>query len=73
MLVPTAGAFSVVRLSADFRPPLFYSLACFARHVLNNGACMDDCPKDFTRDLRQGKNHFQLVVRDCVTYLFSLP
>jgi putative protease len=66
-----APALPLVRLSPDFRPPLFYSLGCFARHVLNDGKCFDDCPKDFVRDLRQGRNRFQLVVRDCVTYLFA--
>ncbi len=59
-----------VRVSQDFSPPLFYSLGCHARHSLNGGACMDDCPKDFGGELRQGRNRFRLLVRDCVTYLF---
>ena len=66
-----AGDIPAVRIASDFRPPLFYSLGCFARHVLNDGKCFDGCSKDFVRDLRQGKNRFQVVVRDCVTYLFA--
>ena len=110
---PREGTWTVpiVALSPDFRPPLFYSLACFARHVSGAGECFGrpsalqrrqerqgsadwtprrtesvpsgqsgtphlavpgyGCPKDFTRELRQGKNRFQVVVRDCVTYLFA--
>jgi U32 family peptidase len=67
-----AGGIAALRVASDFRPPLFYSLGCFARHALNDGRCFDGCPKDFVRDLRQGKNRFQLVVRDCVTYLFAV-
>jgi U32 family peptidase len=61
----------LVRVSPDFRPPLFYSLGCFERHIVNDGKCSGDCPRDFTRALRQGRNRFRLVVRDCVTYLFA--
>ncbi len=104
----------LVTIAPDFRPPLFYSLGCFARHVPGAGACLgrpsansalprypaelsgspgsadlansalprypaelsgspgyDDCPKDFAWELRQGRNRFQVVVRDCVTYLFA--
>jgi U32 family peptidase len=61
---------STVQMSADFSPPLFYSLGCFARHTLTGGQCRDDCPKDFGGELRQGRNRFRLLVRDCVTYLF---
>ncbi|MGD0727388.1 MAG: peptidase U32 family protein [Spirochaetia bacterium] len=61
----------IVALAPDFRPPLFYSLGCFARHVTGAGECLGGCPKDFTRELRQGRNRFQVVVRDCVTYLFA--
>ena len=67
-----AGDIAAVRIASDFRPPLFYSLGCLARHVLNDGKCFDGCPKDFVRDLRQGKKRFQVVVRDCVTYLFAV-
>ncbi len=68
---PVPGAVPLVRISADFTPPLFYGFGCFARHVLNNGQCDDTCPKDFIRELRQGKSRFQVVVRDCITYLFA--
>ena len=61
---------TTVQMSRDFSPPLFYSLGCFARHSLNGGQCQDDCPKDFGGELRQGRNRFRLLVRDCVTYLF---
>jgi hypothetical protein len=64
-------AVPVVRISGDFKPPLFYSFGCFARHVLKNGQCYDTCPKDFENELRQGSNRFKVVVRDCVTYLFA--
>jgi hypothetical protein len=67
----SAGSVPVIRIHQDFNPPLFYSLGCFAKHVLNGGKCFIECPKDFTRELTQGKNRFRVVVRDCVTYLFA--
>lgn len=72
----------LIRISPSFRPPLFYSLGCFAKHVLMSGTCPDEsarpegqkgCPRDFSRDLTQGRNRFKLVVKDCVTYLFGVP
>jgi putative protease len=72
----------LIRIAPGFRPPLFYSLGCFAKHVLMSGSCPDEspradgqkgCPRDFSRDLTQGRNRFQVVVKDCVTYLFSIP
>ena len=73
ILGDASNGLPVLRIDEGFRPPLFYSLGCFARHVLNGGRCFDECPKDFTRDLRQGKNSFRAVVRDCVTWLFADP
>jgi hypothetical protein len=61
-----------VKLSREFTPPLFYSLACFARHTMNEGRCVDDCPKDFGGELRQGQNRFRVLVRDCITYVFPV-
>ncbi len=60
----------VVRLANDYRPPLFYSLGCYERHVRGAGQCRDECPKGFTGELRQGRNTFNVVVNDCITYLF---
>ena len=51
--------------------PLFTSRGCFAKHVLNGGACFDGCPRDFRVSLRQGGRRFEAVVADCVTYLFA--
>ena len=62
----------VVLLDPGFRPPLFYSLGCFARHISGDGKCFDECEKDFARELRQGQNRFRMIVRDCVTYLFAM-
>jgi hypothetical protein len=67
-----AGAVPMIRISPSFSAPLFYSLGCFARHAMNKGACLDGCPRDFRTLLRQGRSRFELVVRDCVTYLFRL-
>ena len=64
-------AVPTVRVSPGFSPPLFTSLGCFTRHSTNGGRCQPDCPKDFSARLQQGRNHFHLVVRDCVTYLFK--
>ncbi len=64
-------ATTLVRIDPAFKPPLFYSLGCFEKHVGNGGACLDDCPKDFAAELRQGRNAFRVVVRGCVTYLFQ--
>jgi len=61
-----------VPVSRSFSPPLFTSLGCFTRHSTNGGRCAEDCPKDFSTGLRQGRNRFRVVVRDCVTYLFRM-
>jgi putative protease len=61
----------LVPVDPSFAPPLFYGLGCIARHSMSDGACLEGCPKSFEADLRQGKNRFRLVVRDCVTYLFA--
>ncbi len=68
----TASTAPTVRISAGFHPPLFTSLGCFTRHSTGAGSCSPDCPRDFHGELRQGRNRFRLVVRDCVTYLFRL-
>ncbi len=61
----------VVRIAESYRPPLFYSLGCYERHAVGGGLCRDGCPKDFTGELRQGRNTFTVAVNDCVTYLFQ--
>jgi U32 family peptidase len=67
-----AAAVPIVVIDPGFTPPLFYSLACFARHVSGGGgSCLDGCERDFASELRQGRNRFRVVVRDCVTYLFA--
>ncbi|MGO9311044.1 MAG: hypothetical protein ACLQDL_18720, partial [Spirochaetia bacterium] len=71
-LPPGKRSAPTVRLSDDFAPPLFYSLACFARHSRNEGRCVEGCTKDFAGILWQGKNRFRMLVRDCVTYLFPM-
>jgi U32 family peptidase len=70
---PQEGDGAVVRIAEDFRAPLFTGLGCFARHSLHGGSCPGDCPKDFERMLHQGRNRLQVVVRDCVTYMFKAP
>jgi hypothetical protein len=72
LLADESAELPVLPVAADFSPPLFYSLGCFARHVLSSGSCPEDCPRDFTREIRQGRNRFQAVVRDCVTWVFKL-
>ena len=70
-LAATSHAISTVRLSPGFSPPLFTSLGCFTRHATGGGRCQPDCPEDFSSALQQGRNRFQVIVRDCVTYLFK--
>jgi len=65
------GLPAVIDIAADFRPPLFYSLGCFERHAVGRGQCRDDCPQGFVHELRQGRNQFSVIVKDCVTYLFQ--
>jgi putative protease len=62
---------AVLKVAEDHRPALFFSLGCFERHALGGGRCREGCPKDFAYELRQGKNLFDVVVKDCVTYLFQ--
>jgi putative protease len=67
----SGAAVPVITVAPGFRAPLFASRGCFAKHVLNQGACPAGCPRDFRVDLRQGGRGFQVVVEDCVTYLFA--
>ncbi|HTP57713.1 MAG TPA: hypothetical protein VMM82_02280, partial [Spirochaetia bacterium] len=64
---------AVVRIAKDYRPALFYSLGCYQRHALAGGKCQDGCPQDFAYGLKQGKNSFDVIVKDCVTYLIQKP
>ncbi len=66
-----SAAAPVVTLAPGFRAPLFTSRGCFAKHVLNGGACFDGCPREFRVPLRQAGRRFEAVVADCVTYLFG--
>lgn len=59
----------LLRVGPAFRPPLMISLGCHARHARGQ-RCGADCAKSFRFALRQGRNRFQALVRDCVTYLF---
>ena len=61
----------IVAVAPGFRAPLFVSRGCFAKHVLNRGACPAGCPRRFRVQLRQGGRRFEAVVQDCVTYLFA--
>ncbi len=65
------AAVPVVAVAPGFRAPLFTSRGCFAKHVLNGGACFDGCPKDFRVPLRQGRRRLEVIVADCITYLFD--
>jgi len=62
-----------VRITEGYRPPLFYSLGCYERHSLGAGKCRRECRRHFIHEVRQGKNRFDVVVKDCVTYLFQKP
>jgi putative protease len=57
----------------DFRPPLFISRACF-RHQSLGQACPgggpEACARRFDYRLEQGKQSFNVVVRDCLSYTF---
>ncbi|HET6450477.1 MAG TPA: peptidase U32 family protein [Spirochaetia bacterium] len=65
-----AAPVPLLRIAQGFPPPLFVSLACITRHAAGGGHCREDCPRELTGELRQGRHRFRLVVRDCVTYLF---
>jgi len=64
---------SAVRITESYRPPLFYSLGCYERHARGAGKCPRECNRHFIHEVRQGKNRFDVVVKDCVTYLFQKP
>jgi len=64
---------AAVRITEGYRPPLFYSLGCYERHSLGAGKCRRECRRHFIHEVRQGKNRFDVVVKDCVTYLFQKP
>jgi hypothetical protein len=68
----------LVRIEADFRPPLFYGMSCpRGQGALpgseSPGSGCRDCPGGFTLPLSQGRNRFLLRVRDCTAYLYGLP
>jgi len=53
----------------QFQPPLFTSAVCYHRHSLAQG-CPGKCGKSFDYSLKQRDRSYQVLVRNCITYLF---
>lgn len=53
----------------DFSAPLFTSASCYHHHSLEN-SCPESCPKSYRYTLHQKNREYQVVVRECISYLF---
>jgi putative protease len=62
----------LLRMDSRLKPPLFYSLGCYAKHHLGQ-RCGPACPRSFRSVLRQGERRFTVLVEECVSYLFRRP
>ncbi|HLE10938.1 MAG: hypothetical protein A2504_09185 [Bdellovibrionales bacterium RIFOXYD12_FULL_39_22] len=51
--------------------PLFISQGCYHKHNMENGHCPHQCPKNFNYSLTNGKKKYQVIISDCLTYLFA--
>jgi hypothetical protein len=58
-----------VKLKKDL--PYMISKGCYHKHVLSNGECPKKCKKNYTYELKENKNTFDVIVKDCITYLFE--
>jgi len=67
---PEKTSIPLVPIDRSFHPPLFMSRVCFVRHGLESG-CPDGCPRNFRYRLSQNKKRFMVIVRNCMSYLFS--
>lgn len=54
----------------SFSPHLFLSRGCYTNN-LNRGTCPASCSRNFTYSLIQGSRKYQVVVKDCMTWLFN--
>jgi len=52
-----------------FSTPLFTSASCYHHHSLEN-PCPASCPKSYRYTLLQKNREYQVVVKDCISYLF---
>ncbi len=49
--------------------PYFISLGCFEKHNVFKGKCPTGCGKRYAHSLKNGPNSYQVLVRDCITYM----
>ncbi len=57
-------------IGQSFTPHLFLSRGCYTNN-LNGGTCPASCSRRFTYSLTQGSRKYQVVVKDCITWLFN--
>ena len=57
-------------IGQSFAPHLFLSRGCYTNN-LNGGTCPASCSRRFTYSLTQGSRKYQVVVKDCITWLFN--
>lgn len=50
--------------------PYFYSLACYHRFNKNSGSCEGCSTKKYSYQIDNNKNRFEVIVNDCITYMF---
>lgn len=49
--------------------PYFISLGCFEKHNVFKGKCPPNCGKRYAHALKNGQQNYQVLVRDCMTYM----
>lgn len=56
---------------ANYTPPLFISRTCFKKDSLN-GSCKN-CTKNMSYSLNNNKDNLSVTVKNCITYVRSIP
>ncbi len=64
----TGHGIPLLKISENFKRPLFYSLGCYKKH--NHEDCRN-CTKEGVYHLENRKRHYKVIVKDCVTYMFA--
>ncbi len=60
--------YPIYSVGKTFIPPLFYSLGCFYKHSMCGDCKM--CSKNNSFIIENSGRQFEVIVKDCVTYLF---
>lgn len=64
-----SSPFPLIKAEDSAELPYFISLGCFEKHNVLGGKCPNHCGKRYSHVLKNGPNNYQVLVRDCITYM----